>query len=269
MKTNGGARYEIAIYGTARTHRDAKAILIQAATYLTILALGLVPSWATDVIIKDGDTIELGGTSFRLDGIDAPEFDQMCLDEQSAVWACGIEARDQLAALIRNGAVRCDDKGPDPVYPAKRIGSCWVEGDDLNLNQRLVREGWALNFEPYAKHRFKADQDDAQEHRRGLWKGCFSTPQDLRRWNKSKARLLGSPCPSDARNLLFPDNPAMPPGCSIKGKISLRAKITGHRGIYHIEGCRSYRSTTKPNRWFCTEEEARAAGFRKAFTCLK
>jgi hypothetical protein len=31
-------------------------------------------------------------------------------------------------------------------------------GDDLNLNQRLVREGWALNFEPYAKHRFKADR---------------------------------------------------------------------------------------------------------------
>jgi endonuclease YncB( thermonuclease family) len=208
MSKKTGVQFEIAIDGKTRTRRDLKAIAIEAATYLAILVLGLVPSWATDVIIKDGDTIELGGTPFRLDGIDAPEFDQMCLDEQGAMWACGIEARDQLAALIRNGAVRCDDKGPDPVYPTRRIGACWVEGDDLNLNQRLVREGWALNFEPYAKHRFKADQDDAQDHRRGLWKGCFSTPQDLRRWNKSKARLLGSPCPSDARNLLFPVDPA-------------------------------------------------------------
>jgi hypothetical protein len=67
-------------------------------------------------------------------------------------------AKSTLAALVRDRAVRCDDEGPDPVYPTRRIGACWVEGDDLNLNQRLVREGWALNFEPYAKHRFKADR---------------------------------------------------------------------------------------------------------------
>jgi methylphosphotriester-DNA--protein-cysteine methyltransferase len=59
----------------------------------------------------------------------------------------------------------------------------------------------------------------------------------------------------------------MPPGCSIKGKIAKRAQITGDRGIYHLEGCRSYRNLTTPNRWFCTEEDARAAGYRKAFNC--
>jgi endonuclease YncB( thermonuclease family) len=243
----------------------AQAKLIQAL--ITILVFGFGPARAADAIIKDGDTLRLGDTSFRLDGIDAPELDQVCLDEKGAVWACGIEARDRLSTLIGKRAVGCNDKGPDSVYPTRRIGICWIEGDDLNLNQRLVREGWALNFEPYAKHRFKADQDDAQDNRRGLWKGCFSTPQDLRRWNKSKAILFGSSCPSGARNLLFPDNPAMPPGCSIKGKISLRAKITGHRGIYHVEGCPSYRRTTTPNRWFCSEQEARESGFRKAFNC--
>jgi endonuclease YncB( thermonuclease family) len=85
------------------------------------LAFGLVPCSATDAVIKDGDTIELNGTSFRLDGIDAPELDQVCLNEKGTVWACGIEARDQLAALVRARAVRCDDKGPDPVYPTRRI----------------------------------------------------------------------------------------------------------------------------------------------------
>ena len=38
-------------------------------------------------------------------------------------------------------------------------------------------------------------------------------------------------------------------------------------GIYHLESCRSYQSTKKPNRWFCSEDEAKAAGFRKSYSC--
>jgi hypothetical protein len=68
-------------------------------------------------------------------------------------------------------------------------------------------------------------------------------------------------------NTLFPDDPSMPPGCSIKGKFAARAKLTGHRGIYHLEGCGSYQRTKKPDRWFCSEDDAQAAGFRNAFTC--
>jgi endonuclease YncB( thermonuclease family) len=236
---------------------------------ITILVLILVaPSWAADAIIKDGDTLRLSDNIYRLDGIDAPELDQVCLDEKGAVWVCGIEARDQLIALIGKRAVRCDDKGPDPVYPKiRRIGICWVEGETVSLNQWLVREGWAVNFEPYARGRFKADEDDAQKNRRGLWKGCFTAPRDFRRWNKNTAELLGPTCAKQARNMLFPDDPAMPPGCTIKGKFALRAKITGHRGIYHIEGCRSYQRLKRPDRWFCSEEDAQAAGFRKAFNC--
>jgi hypothetical protein len=103
-------------------------------------------------------------------------------------------------------------------------------GDDLNLNQRLVREGWALNFEPYAKHRFKADRTTRKTTNVALERLLLNTTRPAA-LDKSKTRLLGSPCPNDARNLLFPDSPAMPPGCSIKGKIALHAKITGHRGI--------------------------------------
>jgi endonuclease YncB( thermonuclease family) len=244
-------------------------IMLAWITGLFLIVVG--PSWAADAIINDGDTLRLGNTSFRLDGIDAPERDQVCLDEKGAQWTCGIEVRDQLIRLIGNRAVDCNDKGPDPGYPGMRIGICWVEGEDVSLNQRLVREGWALNFEPSAKRRFKADQDDAQDNRRGLWKGCFTAPLDLRRWNKSKAKLLGPTCPGadnkKARDILFPDHPAMPPGCAIKGNFALRAKITGHRGIYHMEACRSYLNTKNPNRWFCSEDEAKAAGFRKSYRC--
>jgi hypothetical protein len=129
----------------------------------------------------------------------------------------------------------------------------------------------AVKFEPYAKGRFAADEDEAKASRAGLWKGCFAIPQDLRRWNKSTAKLLGASCSMirdiDARNALFPDDPGMPPDCSIKGKFAVRAKLTGHRGIYHLESCGSYQRTKKPDRWFCSEEDAQAAGFRKALTC--
>jgi endonuclease YncB( thermonuclease family) len=236
---------------------------------LALLAVG--PSWAGDVTVKDGVTIAVDGATFRLDGIDAPEADQFCLNEKGAVSRCGIEARDRLKTLLAGRAVHCEDKGPDPVYPKRRIGVCRIDGDATTLNQWLVRQGWAVKFEPYAKGRFAADEDEAKASRAGLWKGCFAIPQDLRRWNKSTAKLLGASCSMirdiDARNALFPDDPSMPPDCSIKGKFAVRAKLTGHRGIYHLESCGSYQRTKKPERWFCSEEDAQAAGFRKALTC--
>ena len=146
-----------------------------------------------------------------------------------------------------------------------------IEGVATTLNEWLVREGWALNFEPYAKGQFKAAEEDARKEGRGLWRGCFSAPQAQRRGTKKEAKLLGSACTSgmdkEVRDMLFPAHPAMPPGCLIKGKIAARAQVTGHRGIYHMAGCRSYGRTKTPYRWFCSEDEAQAEGFRKAFTC--
>jgi endonuclease YncB( thermonuclease family) len=234
-----------------------------AALFFMVIGLG----WAADALIKEGDTLRLGGTLFRLDGIDAPELDQVCLGENGAQWACGIEARDALIRLVGNRAVNCQDNGPDPGYPDTRLGICWVAEETVSLNQRLVGEGWALNFDP--RRRFKAEQDDAQENRRGLWKGCFVAPWDLRNWRKSTAKLLGPSCGDAAamRNRLFPDNIEMPPGCPIKGKVAVRARAVGYRGIYHLESCRSYQTTKNPNRWFCSEDEAKAAGFRKSYRC--
>ena len=119
------------------------------------------PVWAAECIVKDGDTLTLGGTTFRLDGIDVPEFNQICLDEKGQQWKCGLDARDALTKLIANCTVRCEDKGPDKVHPDRQIGICTVKGMDITLNRWLVREGWALNFEPYAKGRFLPDQSES------------------------------------------------------------------------------------------------------------
>jgi hypothetical protein len=52
--------------------------------------------------------------------------------------------------------------------------------------------------------------------------------------------------------------------CTIKGNISLN---TGER-IYHVPSQEHYSETvitrSKGERWFCSEDEARAAGWRKA-----
>jgi endonuclease YncB( thermonuclease family) len=226
--------------------------------------------WAAGPVVRDGGTLQLADITYRLDGIDAPAYDQMCIDEHADAWACGVEARDQLASLIGSRQVHCEDLGADPAYKKRHIGLCSVEGETASLNQLVVRQGFALDFEPAAKGRFKEDESGARDNRRGLWKGCFVAPQEFRRGTKDGA-LLGGSCRADKdreiRAVLFPDDPAMPSGCSIKGKYAVRARVTGNVGIYHLQMCASYPALTRPDRWFCSEDDAKAAGFRKAYNC--
>lgn len=61
-----------------------------------------------------------------------------------------------------------------------------------------------------------------------------------------------------------PKEPARSPHCTIKGNISYK---TGEK-IYHVPGGNFYTRTkinlSKGERWFCSEEEARKAGWRKS-----
>jgi hypothetical protein len=54
------------------------------------------------------------------------------------------------------------------------------------------------------------------------------------------------------------------PGCNIKGNISLDTK----KKLYHLPGMKDYQITAispeKGERWFCTESEAIASGWKKA-----
>jgi endonuclease YncB( thermonuclease family) len=228
------------------------------------------PSFAATATVRDGGTVEVDGVAYRLDGIDAPEVDQMCIDDHADPWACGVEARDHLSGLIGSRRVHCEDLGVGTTYKKRHIGICTVEGDKASLNQLLVRRGFALNFEPYARSRFKDDEAGAKADRRGLWKGCFAAPQDFR-WGKKDGALLGDSCRTDKdkeiRAALFPADLAMPAGCSIKGSFAIRARVTGKVGVYNLRGCRSYPALTKPDRWFCSEADAQAAGFRRAYNC--
>ena len=236
-----------------------------------VFIVAATPCWAAEANIPDGGTLILDGVTYRLEGIAAPQTDQTCLDEKGTAWTCGVDARDRLKEHVGKRDVRCTDKGSDSDYRPRRIGECRIEGDSTSLNQWMVQQGWALNLDRSAKGRFKADRDDASAKRVGLWKGCFVSPEDLRRVTISTAALLGAACPKannwKTRETLFPEFPAMPAGCDIKGRIVLRSQVAGYRGIYHLPSCKSYARTKPTHRWFCSEAEAQAAGFRKSYTC--
>lgn len=238
--------------------------------FIAALLLAIAgPSLAAEIVVTNGDTLRVDRTTYRLEGIDAPEIDQMCLDQTGDVWPCGVAVRDQLSAHIGSRAVRCEDKGPDPIYNHRRIAICSIENEATTLNEWLVREGWAIKFEPSAKGRFSTEEADARENLRGLWKGCFAEPRELRAWNRNGARLVGGGCQAGhenrIRDKLFRVDTAMPPGCPIKAKLALRA--VGYEGIYHLPRCGSYQRLKRAQRWFCSEQDAMAEGFRKALTC--
>ena len=246
-------------------------MLIIMRWFILILAISATsPSLAANPAVRDGGTISVGGITYRLDGIDAPAYDQFCIDDHADSWACGVEARDQLTTLIGDRDLHCDDLGPDTAYKNWHLGTCTVKGEATSLNEFMVKRGFAMNSATAGKSRFGEDETDAKNNRRGLWRGCFVAPHEFRTGRKDGA-LLGGACRSDKdreiREALFPQELTMPSGCGIKGKYALRARVTGNVGIYHLQMCASYPALTRPDRWFCSEDDAKAAGFRKAYNC--
>src|ERR1700731_3654165 len=132
-------------------------------TLIVWIVLSASPGCAATATVKDGNTIQLGEVTYRLDGIDAPELDQNCIDEHAEPWACGVEARDQLIKLIDKRGVHCEDLGPSKTYGKWHVGLCTVDGETTSLNQLLVRQGFALNLEPDAKGRFTQDEANAKD----------------------------------------------------------------------------------------------------------
>jgi endonuclease YncB( thermonuclease family) len=130
-------------------------------------------------MIADGDTIELAGQRIRLEGIDAPEYNQTC-QRKSGPFNCGREARRKLAALAGNGPVRCTGWQEDKY--GRLLGSCMAGKTDLN--REMVASGWAVSYGRYA-----AEEASARKAGIGLWQGEFQRPAE---WRKAHEATLAS-----------------------------------------------------------------------------
>jgi len=211
--------------------------------------------------IVDGDTLAIGSTTGRLEGIDAPETEQVCLNANGVHWACGIDARDQLVAHIAGREINCTSSGLD-VY-RRTLAICHLAGEDLN--GWLVQQGWALAYVKYSST-YRQVEEDARANLRGLWQGAFIAPWDWRHRNNKTVIFGAFSVPIDAQAILLGSSAtegAPSPECTIKGIISRN----GER-IYHTEHQSSYGRIRMDKgggrRWFCSPEEAEAAGWRRA-----
>jgi endonuclease YncB( thermonuclease family) len=211
--------------------------------------------------IIDGDTVQISATKIRLQGIDAPETDQLCLDRNGKRWTCGIEARDQLIQKVGSKIWTCRTNSIDRY--GRSLATCDVDGSDIN--RWLVREGWAMSYVRYS-HVYDADERAARQAQVGLWSGAFIAPWDWRHRTKTTEIRGAVSVPKDAQSILLSAASAAEaptPQCAIKGNVTRSGEC-----IYHVPGGRYYNAVkmdmSKDKRWFCTEAEASAAGCRRS-----
>lgn len=189
--------------------------------------------------VIDGDTLDVDGRRVRLEGIDAPETAQSCGRRWFGTWACGQAAAKALSQLVDGRRITCRSTGHDAY--GRVLGVCNVDATDLNAE--MVRRGMAWAFVKYSRS-YVAEEAAAREARAGIWQGEAEPAWIFRanRWQSAET--------------------AAPSGCAIKGN------VTGHGRIYHMPWSPWYGrvkvDAARGERWFCSETEAREAGWRAA-----
>jgi endonuclease YncB( thermonuclease family) len=211
--------------------------------------------------IRDGDQIQIGNSKIRLGGIDAPGVDQLCLNNSGERWACGVAARDELIKHADNKSWTCQVRQPADRR-GRIVARCDVDGEDIQ--KWLVRSGWALSYVRFS-HDYDEDEKAAREAKAGMWQGAFIAPWDWRIRNKKTAILGAAKAPDNANAILLASasGPVAPsPDCTIKGNVNRSGEC-----IYHRPTSRWYAQIkmqiSKGTRWFCSVDEAEAAGCRE------
>ncbi|HMF26674.1 MAG TPA: thermonuclease family protein [Pseudolabrys sp.] len=197
--------------------------------------------------VLDGDTIEISGRLIRLFGIDAPENGQTCTIKRKP-FRCDQAATSALVDKIGARVVECEPKDLN-IYN-RTVSVCFVDGE--NINAWMVARGWALAYRQYSTD-YVPQEERASKAKLGMWQGEFEAPWNWRQKISQSNGLLQSDNEQP--------NSGPPKDCTIKGNINDR----GHR-IYHMPGDKFYNrkiiSVAKGERWFCSEAEAVAAGWR-------
>lgn len=251
--------------GRTRPGRSVVMMLTGAVTVAAAIALSIVPADADAgpglgssyrvTGVSDGDTVKVmvkGRVErVRLIGIDTPE-----LGRAGAADQCHArEATRRMSRLVTGRRVHLqrDRTQADRDAYGRLLRYVYTgEGSDRrDVGRALVANGHGREYTfkgRVYRHRsahLKA-QRSAQKAGRGLWGECAAPTAPT-------APAPGPTLPA----------PVAPEGCLIKGNIA----SDGER-IYHVPGQQNYEETridtARGERWFCTETDAVAAGWRRA-----
>lgn len=191
-----------------------------------------------------GDTIRIGDQLIQLSGIEAPEPGQRCSRPGDGLWRCGDDARRAMARTLASGPARCRVSGSGEA--GRVIATCTVK--DKDIAEDLVRSGHVFAatgmFAAYA-----SSEQDAQTAKRGIWRGDATRPADYRAKLAERRQRAWDQAKQSA-----------PGGCPIKGQV-----VSG-RKYYVLPGSDDYARIRirerRGERWFCSEQEASAAGWK-------
>jgi micrococcal nuclease len=194
--------------------------------------------------VVDGDTIDvvIAGATYRVRyiGVDTPE----TVDPRRPVGCYGREASERNRQLVEGKTVGLEKDVSETDKYERLLRYVWVDGEMVNAI--LVREGYAMasTYPPDVKYQelFLSLQGEARDAGLGLWgPACIPTP------------VAPGVCDYSGT-----DQPVS------KGNIS---QTTAEK-IYHVPGGEFYDKTvideSAGERWFCTEQEAVAAGWRRS-----
>lgn len=126
--------------------------------------------------VIDGDTVNIGGASIRLDAIDAPEMSQPCYLSSGAKYQCGADAKRHLEILIANRDITC--KYDDKDQYDRLLAICYDFGGN-DINARMVSSGKAIAY-LYFSSKYANEQKTAKANKLGIWRGEFEEPYEYR-----------------------------------------------------------------------------------------
>ncbi|MBB5686144.1 thermonuclease family protein [Sphingobium boeckii] len=138
------------------------------------------------VDVRDGDTLLIGATKFRVYGIDAPELHQNCTDATGRSWPCGVAATDRLKALMAAPGAGCTPRARDRF--AREIATCRTDAVP-DIGRVMVSEGLAVAFGVGEESDYLGEEAAAEAAKRGLWQGHFERP---RAWRDAHPRGEGN-----------------------------------------------------------------------------
>jgi len=191
--------------------------------------------------IIDGDTIVIDGdVHVRLLGIDAPEIGE-CFYQES---------KDVLISLIQEEEIRLEKDVSDKDNFGRLLRYVFLLNDNLFINNKLLEEGHAdvlsSGQDLLYRRLLTSSRNQAITQRKGMWGVCENQEEEA--------------------ETVFPlekNDISVNPECLIKGNISEH----GYGKVYFSPGDPNYNqvkvSFDKGEQFFCTEQEAEAAGFVK------